>query len=113
MESLLQDVKADTANAQLVINEFTQRLTNVDSLMNYFGELMKGDAKVFMRNVTVIHSFADFYTTEGTMQQLKNAGGLRLILNKKVVDSIMRYDASAKDMKTEQDHLGKDIFLQV
>ena len=31
-------------------------------------------------------------TSDGTMQQLKNAGNLRLIRNKKAVDAIMEYD---------------------
>src|SRR5262245_12335887 len=61
IESLAQDVKADTANAQLVIDEFTRRLINLDSLINYFGNLMKGDAKIFMRNVKVFRGFTDFY----------------------------------------------------
>jgi hypothetical protein len=40
-----------------------------------------------------------FVSTDGTMQQLKNAGNLRLIKNENIISSILAYDASVKELK--------------
>jgi hypothetical protein len=39
-----------------------------------------------------------FLPDDGTMQQLKNAGGLRLISNRSVADSITQYDVSTRNL---------------
>lgn len=41
-----------------------------------------------------------FTPDDGTMQQLKNAGGLRLISNRSLVDSITQYDVSCRNLIT-------------
>jgi hypothetical protein len=40
-----------------------------------------------------------FVSTDGTMQQLKNAGNLRLIKNEHVISEILAYDAAVKELK--------------
>ncbi|MEO5948484.1 MAG: hypothetical protein ABIP79_16825, partial [Chitinophagaceae bacterium] len=40
-----------------------------------------------------------FVSTDGTMQQLKNAGNLRLIKNENVISNILTYDGSVKELK--------------
>ena len=40
-----------------------------------------------------------FTPNDGTLQQLKNAGGLRLIRNRAVADSITRYDVSIRNLE--------------
>ena len=40
-----------------------------------------------------------FVSTDGTMQQLKNAGNLRLIKNENIISSILAYDAAVKELK--------------
>jgi hypothetical protein len=45
-----------------------------------------------------VFNLAPFVSTDGTLQQLKNAGNLRLIRNAEVVDSIMAYDAAIKSL---------------
>jgi hypothetical protein len=42
--------------------------------------------------------YPDFVYTDRTISQLKNSGGLRLITNRRVSDSIIAYDASIKMM---------------
>ena len=39
-----------------------------------------------------------FTPNDGTMQQLKNAGGLRLVSNRSVVNSITQYDVSNRNL---------------
>ena len=49
--------------------------------------------------------FKDFIYTDRTIQQLKNAGGLRLIDDKEIADSIIAYDAIIREMQIHQDVL--------
>jgi hypothetical protein len=50
-------------------------------------------------------SFRDFIYTDRTIQQLKYSGGLRLIQDKEISDSIMKYDASVRQLLIHQDVL--------
>jgi len=47
--------------------------------------------------------FSDFIYTDRTIQQLKNAGGMRLIRNSMVADSIVEYDAIVRRGLVHQD----------
>ena len=64
--------------------------------------LNKQDAASFARNLYYYNSFATrgaafrFIPVDGTMQQLKNAGNLRLIRKTNVSDSILAYDVTSR-----------------
>ncbi|MBX9734460.1 MAG: hypothetical protein K2X37_10400, partial [Chitinophagaceae bacterium] len=45
----------------------------------------------------------NFFPSDGTIKQLKNSGGFRLIKNKKAIDSIMSYDKSVENVLLTQD----------
>jgi hypothetical protein len=91
----INDLKLDTAQIQLRSRNITNTVKGIDSLL------------AITKNLTGIENvrlFCYYYikyvptsiilvSNEGTMQQLKNAGGLRLIKNKGAVDSIMLYDS--------------------
>ena len=111
MESLINDIKADTANAGVVIRDFLYRQPYLDSIVESFGDMLHGNSKVYAQYRRKAYgSFADFNPSDGTMQQLKNAGGLRLIRNKKVVDSILHYDAAIKLIIIESNHVGQNKY---
>ena len=46
-----------------------------------------------------VFSGPPFISTDGTMQQLKNAGNLRLIKNENIINNILAYDASVKELR--------------
>ena len=46
---------------------------------------------------------AGLFLADGTIQQLKNAGGLRLIKKQGAVDSIMAYDIAVRNQKMQED----------
>lgn len=46
--------------------------------------------------------FSDFIYTDRTIQQLKYAGGLRLIHDEAIVDSIIKYDAEVRTLLIHQ-----------
>ena len=50
-----------------------------------------------------ISRYVFFYSAEGTMQQLKNSGGLRLITKKEITDKIMSYDVLYRNVLHLQD----------
>ena len=98
--SLIQDLKTDTASLQHYINVRKEKRIMMDSLMMLLNTSMHkqlGNSTYFFAR----HVFngPPFVSTDGTMQQLKNAGNLRLIKNENVINSILAYDAAVKDLK--------------
>jgi hypothetical protein len=101
IRSLFNDIKADTANLVRIINTRTEKEHALDSL----SWLMNSDSvKYFTKG---IYFYAApiartlpyrFLPNDGTMQQLKNSGGLRLISKRSVVDSIAKYDVTVRNM---------------
>ena len=102
INSLYNDIKADTANIVRIINARTvkeQMLDSVSSMMNTV------DPAIFTKQ---IYPYAiligrtlpyRFISNDGTLQQLKNSGALRLIRKREVVDSIAKYDISIRNMQ--------------
>jgi hypothetical protein len=57
--------------------------------------------------------FADFVHNDGTLQQLKNNGGFRVIHNQAVVDSIMKYDQVVRVFYEQSRLMGSALADQV
>jgi hypothetical protein len=100
VKSLIQDLKKDTANLETYINVRREKRIMMDSLMlllsTDFHKQFGNEVYYFARHV---FNGPPFVSTDGTMQQLKNAGNLRLIKNEEIINSILAYDASVKDLK--------------
>jgi len=102
ISSLIQDVQKDTSNINYLIKQYESLQTNCDSVLENFSDAQKF-SDVWRRNFfEILHGYPDFIYTDQTMQQLKNAGGLRLIRNKPVIDSIVAYDAAVRDILIEE-----------
>jgi hypothetical protein len=102
IKSFIEDLKADTAKINRILELSVWQQNNFDSLMgtlkspgfsenpdraeNYFGS---------------IFGLYLFNHTDRTLQQLKNAGGLRLIRKQQASDSIMQYDAMVKKVSEQ------------
>ena len=97
---LIQDLEKDTASIQRYINLRKEKRVMMDSLVLLLStdkhEQFGNEVYFFARHV---FNGPPFVSTDGTMQQLKNAGNLRLINNENVINSILSYDASVKDLK--------------
>jgi len=107
IQSMIEDLKSDTANLQKSITNFLANEYSFDTIQSHFGFLQSGYNDTLQRNLNKIMQFREFIPTDNTLQQLKNSGGLRLIRNKKAVDSISLYDARLKDLgKTTVDLSG-------
>ena len=105
IQSLIRDLEVDTARLHTIIDNRTERMINLDSLILLIN---LPDAATYSRFIYHHNSYATrmtfrFTPNDGTMQQLKNAGNLRLIRNREVKDSIMSYDVASRQMTAAGD----------
>ena len=93
MESMIEDLKFDTTRLATNINLRGQRIEMIDSLILLIGspgfKSQTGAIYYFGRHITPP---VNFFPNDRTIQQLKSSGGLRLIRNAEVSNSIMAYD---------------------
>ena len=99
IKSLASDLQADIARLNNIVQQRENRAQLLDSFMLV---LNRPDASSFGSDLYYYNSFATrgaavrFFPVDGTMQQLKNAGNLRLIRKSNVSDSILAYDVASR-----------------
>src|SRR5678815_3161448 len=105
VQSLFNDIKADTANLDRIINARTKKEHALDSL----SYLMNNDSvkeftkQIYFYAVSIARTLPyRFVANDGTIQQLKNSGAFRLIRKRSVVDSISKYDVSVRNQLGQQ-----------
>lgn len=101
VKSLFNDIKSDTANIAKLINTRTVKERMLDSLSFMMNSPHPSAyiKQVYPYAVIVGRTTPyRFVPNDGTMQQLKNSGALRLIRNREVVDSIAKYDISVRNI---------------
>ncbi len=102
INSLISDIEADTTRLSAIVNGRDLREAQLDSL----SFLLNSDSATrytrdiyFYAHIITRHVILLFTPNDGTMQQLKNAGGLRLIRKHWVTDSIVKYDVAARSLQ--------------
>lgn len=110
MVSMIADLKTDTAKLNVVITGFKIIKFKLDTLLDSYDEIGKGNWVLFWKNLRWLRGYPDFVYTDDTIQQLKNSGGLRLIRSA-ASDSIMNYDSYTKDLLEELEALQRDYEL--
>ena len=116
VRSLIQDLKTDTARLETYINLRKEKRIMMDSLVLLLStdkhKLFGNETYFFARHVFFGQPFV---STDGTMQQLKNAGNLRLIKNENIITNILAYDASVKELREwdESDTRIKNTFREI
>lgn len=103
MQSLVADVKRDIAQMDSirVSNLHTQQLCDSFLTLLQGKEIIANSYPAFSIAVA-ISGFNDFVPNDGTIQQLKSSGGLRLIKNKKVIDKLMDYYKTGELIRIHQ-----------
>jgi hypothetical protein len=93
IRSICEDLKSDTSQLNRLTNHRKKISTKIDSLL-YYLNMPEPDkyGKFIYYYARPITAHLAFLSNDRTIQQLKNAGNLRLIRNQEVSDSIMRYD---------------------
>lgn len=99
IKSFVEDLKQDTAQLKVIIETFNRKLSFHDSLLQELASPMifKNSSRAHYFFETGRH-FPDYIYTDRTIQQLKNGGGMRLIRNKAVSNSIVDYDSKVKTL---------------
>ena len=105
MGSMIKDLEQDETNIQKSIADETRTIGIADSLIGMFhSDSYKNKTALIYYSArdfaTLPHMF---YMTDGTLMQLKNSGGLRLIREQQVVDSLQEYYNKYQWYKTGQE----------
>ncbi len=103
VKSFVEDLKIDTAKFSGTINYYKKLQTMLNPLYRCYDSILHNqNATGCLKNIIdATNGFADLIYTDRTLEQLKNAGGLRL-LEKEDADSIIKYDAFLRlVLKTE------------
>jgi len=107
---MIEDLKADTSNINTHANFRSNRRRRMDSLSQLLNQ------PDYLNHTGLIYYYARwiprityFYSTDQTMQQLKNAGGMRLITRQPAAEAIMAYDAQLKLVQTQNYSLEQEV----
>ena len=103
VSSFCEDLKKDTASLTILINDYTRKVEKLNLISACYDSLsLKLPCNTCLTELFINSQyFWGFIVSDGTMQQLKNAGGLRL-LNSADADSVSTYDFMVKSYKTEE-----------
>jgi len=99
IQSMISDLKDDTARIEKVIHYNQKQLLAQDTLLNLiYTHPSHPDsiANMYRLFSKAALNYEMMVFTDRTMSQLKNSGGMRLIRKQSVSDSIMNYDAGIK-----------------
>ncbi|HEX3386073.1 MAG TPA: hypothetical protein VHS53_12830 [Mucilaginibacter sp.] len=92
MISMVRDLKADTLQISNTIKNYNSICAAIDTLLI---TLKSGEPDAALINRIVSQNFwayTGFNYNNNTIQQLKSSGNFRLVQNKRVTDSILKYD---------------------
>jgi len=111
INSLAQDVKKDISQGDSL--QFKSRLSVqlCDSLLTALsGNEIKTNSYSAYSLWNLVNGFTDFVPNDGTIQQLKNSGALRLIRKEVVVNKLMAYDKAIELIKIHQSAMNNVLF---
>ena len=106
INSLVNDIKVDTARLNRLIENRNIRELTLDSLTALLNSENAGQHTkdiYFLATVIPRITLFQFTANDGTMQQLKNSGGLRLIRNHAITDRIINYDNAIRSLNRFDD----------
>ena len=94
MQSFISDLQNDTLNLNEGFPRKDGRISAIDSVFSFFQSSPRADfvPGFIVRNMRRTLFDRHYRRNSGTIDQLKNAGGLRLIRKRWVADSIAAYD---------------------
>jgi len=114
--SLVEDLKTDTTNLNLYITFRKEKSVLMDSL----AEMMLSESRSLMGNqiyflARQVFNEQAFFYSDGTIQQLKNAGNLRLLRKRNIVNALLTYEKKVKVLEEwdENDNRTKSTFREM
>ena len=112
VKSLVEDLQQDTSNLLLSMKYLKQQDNFFDTIRNLFHHLGRGYNHSLTNSMVGVMGWKDFIPTDKTMEQLKHAGGMRLIRKRNVADAIAGYDARLRKYQTDLQELN-GVFARV
>lgn len=120
VESLMNDLKADVINIDSVQKQNILVNQRGDSLFQLFTltDYSKNTNSIYYYSRT-FSSSSSFTLTDGTIKQLNNSGGLRLIKKRNVVDSLQVYQyiyskfLTLQDLREVQKQSYRDVMCKI
>ncbi len=93
MASMVQDLKADTANFKLAAIRYNHNASRIDTLINLLegADTAKSTSAIYYQARMILWTYYRLYYNDRTFEQLRSSGNLRLIRNSKIADSITNY----------------------
>ena len=114
IHSLFGDVTLDTTALSQIYELRNSRESMLDSLTKLLNspdrDLHLNQIYFFARHIQRLFPM-NFTYNDGTIQQLKNSGNLRLIRNRKAAEAIMEYDAAVRDMEIIEEREYQYLYL--
>ena len=110
ISSFIEDLRADTAFITQYIKAKIEKRKDHDSLIWYLNspDPNKYGQRIYLYARQLTRTL-NFFPADGTIKQLKNSGGLRLIKNQQASDSIMAYDQSIERILLTQTRQENEI----
>ena len=112
--SFVDDLKQDTANFNLAIPYTESNIKGIDSLLNSLVDTPYTDSSIrfiYYLKERYADVITQMYYTTRTITELENAGGLRLITDKRSSDSINFYNLALDDVKSIYNFLQRDFTI--
>lgn len=108
IESMIADLKVDSSRVQRVINSNKIFVAGFDSLLQNIYHKPYTDSSIrvlyYLKEThTLVGNIMRF--SKGTISQLKNSGGFRLIRNRAAADSIIKYDIRTQLVESQGGHV--------
>jgi hypothetical protein len=112
IESFILDLQTDTMQINKIIATNIIQMKGIDTVLTLFekqdDKLMVN--KLYIYTLTYLSSCEKMLPSDRTISQLKNSGGMRLIRNSSVSDSIMDYSQNNENIKDYNDFLYKFFY---
>jgi hypothetical protein len=105
VRSLVEDLQQDTSNLLISLDYFKRQENYFDTVQKLFPQLSQGYNHSLHNSIIGLMGWKDFIATDKTMEQLKYAGGMRLIRKRKVADAIATYDALLRKYQVDLQEL--------
>ena len=114
MQTMAEDLRADTAALNRLINFRKSRIRELDTLFHLIAsdEYITNGRKVYELYEFPYWDILRFFPSDRTMQQLKNGGNLRLIRKKNVSNALIKYDILIRKYK-EYESLQTELATQI
>jgi len=102
--SMKEDLKADLDEMKLKDSNMEVMVNSGNKIMQFVYKPVLTDAdidSIYLNSIILITRFYNIDFSSGTIDQLRNAGGFRLIQNDKIVQKISEYEKGKVTMKVQ------------